>query len=260
MAWSKPITAKKISIGILIWLALSYLLIFPDTLHDEPLTREDGVIEWVGALAFLMASVCFFYCFLLEGRRKYVTSTKLTVSNGKYYYLLLSILFLVAFGEEVSWGQRIFGWTTPVEFARINQQGETNLHNLNFFKGKDRGTFNPWSSLKIITAGRLFIYFWLLVLVLIPILNTYSDGLRKLFTRISLPVAPLWIGVFMLTNFILAKGLEVFLDYQYYPSIGEIKETNYALIILVWGGLAVQSLNNKSAESRDKIFFEESLK
>jgi hypothetical protein len=36
--------------------------------------------------------------------------------------------FLVA-GEEVSWGQHLFGWASPEVFAERNLQGETNLHN-----------------------------------------------------------------------------------------------------------------------------------
>jgi len=33
-------------------------------------------------------------------------------------------------GEEVSWGQHLFGWTAPEGWATVNDQGETNLHNV----------------------------------------------------------------------------------------------------------------------------------
>lgn len=36
--------------------------------------------------------------------------------------------FYVAF-EEISWGQTFFNWQTPEEWARINGQEETNIHN-----------------------------------------------------------------------------------------------------------------------------------
>ncbi len=36
--------------------------------------------------------------------------------------------FYVA-GEELSWGQWVFHWHTPAEWAAINDQNETNLHN-----------------------------------------------------------------------------------------------------------------------------------
>ncbi|MDT8343754.1 MAG: hypothetical protein RQ752_04925 [Thermohalobaculum sp.] len=32
-------------------------------------------------------------------------------------------------GEEHSWGQHFFGWETPEDWAAINRQDETNLHN-----------------------------------------------------------------------------------------------------------------------------------
>ena len=36
----------------------------------------------------------------------------------------------VVLGEEVSWGQRLFGIETPEDFEAINNQGEINLHNV----------------------------------------------------------------------------------------------------------------------------------
>jgi len=43
------------------------------------------------------------------------------------YFFLMSLFFLNAM-EEISWGQRIFGWETPQTFEG-NVQNETNLHN-----------------------------------------------------------------------------------------------------------------------------------
>jgi hypothetical protein len=33
-------------------------------------------------------------------------------------------------GEEISWGQRLVGWTTPEALGGVNVQDETNLHNI----------------------------------------------------------------------------------------------------------------------------------
>ncbi|OMQ14715.1 hypothetical protein A7K94_0214585, partial [Modestobacter sp. VKM Ac-2676] len=33
-------------------------------------------------------------------------------------------------GEEISWGQRVFAFGTPEELAAVNQQAETNFHNV----------------------------------------------------------------------------------------------------------------------------------
>lgn len=63
------------------------------------------------------------------------------IKTAKYYFqkknylagalscLLALVLFVMA-GEELSWGQRIFHWSTPEGYAKINAQSETNLHNL----------------------------------------------------------------------------------------------------------------------------------
>lgn len=40
------------------------------------------------------------------------------------------VLFAMA-GEELSWGQRIFGWQTPSQLASRNAQSEMNFHNIN---------------------------------------------------------------------------------------------------------------------------------
>lgn len=45
-------------------------------------------------------------------------------------FLGLTLAFVFMIGEEISWGQRIFGWGTPDPLAEVNKQDETNLHNI----------------------------------------------------------------------------------------------------------------------------------
>jgi len=46
-------------------------------------------------------------------------------------WLLMTTLGCFYFaGEELSWGQHLFQWQTPDEIAAINDQNETNLHNM----------------------------------------------------------------------------------------------------------------------------------
>jgi len=42
----------------------------------------------------------------------------------------LGLFCLGFFLEEISWGQRIFGWETPGWMSKINIQNETNIHNI----------------------------------------------------------------------------------------------------------------------------------
>ncbi len=52
---------------------------------------------------------------------------------------LVSLACLTIAGEEASWGQHYFGWATPEGWSRINDQNETNLHNVSsWFDQKPR--------------------------------------------------------------------------------------------------------------------------
>lgn len=45
-----------------------------------------------------------------------------------YVFMAIAVFFIAM--EEISWGQRIFGWGTPSALSQINCQNETNVHNL----------------------------------------------------------------------------------------------------------------------------------
>lgn len=83
---------------------------------------EDGYSENVTAITLLVISVLFLIR-ILQTRR---TRNK--------FWLILNILIVLGsffgFGEEISWGQRIFSIETGEFFSQHNLQNETNLHNL----------------------------------------------------------------------------------------------------------------------------------
>ena len=82
--------------------------------------REDGVMETAGAAGFILGGIVLF----LAG-----------VRVRRLMPALSAVIFLLAFtglvvgGEEISWGQRLFGWQSQGVFADSNIQQETNLHN-----------------------------------------------------------------------------------------------------------------------------------
>ena len=82
---------------------------------------EDRSYEWLGFFGFFGAGI--FSLLTLKYRDKMPPKVAL-------YFLGLGLFYLVCAGEEISWGQRVFGWETPEKFAEMNEQGETNLHNL----------------------------------------------------------------------------------------------------------------------------------
>ncbi|MBI4003948.1 MAG: hypothetical protein HY353_02905 [Candidatus Omnitrophica bacterium] len=86
------------------------------------LTREDGVLENVQALLFgVSALVSAAIAGTLFHRRRWPLALLYAVASAALVWVT---------GEELSWGQRLFGWTTPDWMAARNLQGETNLHNL----------------------------------------------------------------------------------------------------------------------------------
>ncbi len=125
-------------------LGFSYLNSINPWRYDV-LAREDGGIENLTAVLFLLAGLLLGATAMRERRH---------ILQGLYILGGLALVFVA--GEEVSWGQRIFGWTTPEFLQSINIQGELNVHNINtdvFGKlHRESGT------LLCIVAGVAFIY------------------------------------------------------------------------------------------------------
>ena len=61
-------------------------------------------------------------------------------------FIILKTLALIYYlGEEISWGQHFFKWNTPQLFNEINNQKETNLHNIsNLFDQLPRSLVMIW--------------------------------------------------------------------------------------------------------------------
>jgi len=120
--WRLPPSAALIiaAIPILIVLGMVATVPFPD--FFVWITAEDSLLEWLQFLLLLAASLIFAWSgFLL-----------LRSHRGKIGFLFLLVAlgaFFVA-GEEIAWGQRIFGWSTPESLEAVNSQQETTLHNI----------------------------------------------------------------------------------------------------------------------------------
>lgn len=220
-------------IGLLTIIIGSFFLTFIDVNNNEFLTNEDGFYETIGALAFLFSSVLFVYCwYQSKGKGNEFRGFK---TNRNLIFLVCGLLFFVAFGEEISWGQRIFNWDTPESIEKMNFQQETNLHNLdglNINLGENHGGIIGW--LLVINPGRIFFYFWFTLMILIPLANKFSHSIRNFFQGLRVPIAPLWLGALMIANLIIAK---VFIKataaypIDTFSSLDEIMETHYAIII-----------------------------
>lgn len=82
---------------------------------------ESGVIERLTVL-FLVVAIAVLIIGLRDARR---------LGGLLFPYWLVLLCGAVYFcGEEVSWGQWVFYWGTPENWKMLNDQQETNLHNL----------------------------------------------------------------------------------------------------------------------------------
>ena len=93
----------------------------------DMLLLEDGPFEYLGALALLIAGVLFIAGYLRTRRLDPGAARGIWHRRS---LLVLGLVFVVAAGEEISWGQRILGVSTPDSLAEVNVQQELNLHNL----------------------------------------------------------------------------------------------------------------------------------
>lgn len=105
------------------WVALMLVLARTAPTTYDALVQEDRVVEWWTVLLFLGAAA-------LGGVR--------AVRGRRAFDLLVALFCLVVAGEEVSWGQRLVGFTPPDLFLANNTQQEANLHNFHGALGKPK--------------------------------------------------------------------------------------------------------------------------
>jgi hypothetical protein len=90
--------------------------------------EEDGFLEGLSAVLFFLSFVLLAAASLRPGRALQGMPQRAKRGVRIGYFLIATVLLFVAM-EEISWGQRIFGWETPEVMKTLNTQDETNLHN-----------------------------------------------------------------------------------------------------------------------------------
>ena len=101
---------------------------------------ENGLVEILQVI-FLIAAQTFLIMFV---KRNFSNLDK----NLRIFLILYLIGIFYYLFEEVSWGQHIFGWQTPEIISNINNQNETNIHNISsLFNELPRNLLLIWCGL-----------------------------------------------------------------------------------------------------------------
>ena len=215
-------------------MAASYavFLLPRDTVYA--LGREDGLFEDLSAVCFFCASAVFAIVFWRSGRAGAAVDADGVPRRRNVWFALLAILFFFGGGEEISWGQRIFGWETPDAFQEANVQRETNIHNLVIFNRNDANWQGKTGAAEFLSAERMFSLFWLGFCLATPLAHALVPPLRRLLERVRMPIVPLLLGVLFLVNYSMGEflkphALRVRLDWP----LMEIKECLFSVLFLL---------------------------
>ena len=143
--------------------------------------REDGPVEWLTVLGLLL---CVILCF-----RRAVSPGKLRPALFRWFAVLFGVVFLFGAGEEVSWGQRLFGLQTPEWFTEHNQQSEINLHNLEVFG----------IELTKLLFGKILVLALTIYLLVLPLMYSRKRRFRQFADLYGIPVArPRQVIIFLI--------------------------------------------------------------
>jgi len=185
------------------------------------LTRESGIVENLSAAGYLGALLAALYHLGLGGQEKKHRPVL-------FFWIFASLVFL---GEEISWGQHFFHFSTPETLASINVQREMNLHNLRFWNAPDwfaqlrQGKIDLrllFSSANLFRAG--FVSYFLLF----PILSRRWARLRRLY--VVPPDRTFFLVVWPVIGFSIL--LSLLGSAEKHKAFSETREMIYALAIM----------------------------
>lgn len=196
------------------------------TLNNQQLPgiilSEDGIYESLAAIFCLLAGLVFLYSFVTIPRK---VNYFLFSSNRNITALMFSLVLLLLFAEEISWGQRILNIKTPEVIAEVNFQKEMTLHNLKGIQGKN-------NSLSYALFGMLVAY-----LSVFPLFIYSFPFTKNIVKQLAIPIASIQICLFVVILFLLNRVnyLVIYPDGHItdYKDIGEIFESNIEMLLFV---------------------------
>lgn len=163
----------------------------------KEIVKEDGLAEYLTAFFLLMGAIIFMF----------KLPKAISEKSGKriFFSVMVILMFIFGAGEEISWGQRLFGIETGEYFMENNYQKETNLHNLEI-GGVD---------LNILIFSQLMFIVLIFYFVFLALLAWKFKGIQKLVLDFGVPIPRLHhtivllVSNYMVTTISLVKESEL---------------------------------------------------
>jgi len=201
------VTVFGIYCGLMLTISIIPIVYFIDAQTYRNVVREDHWAEYATALALLSGGLII--------SRRLIINWKAINFPEKLGFVMMALAMFVGFGEEISWGQRIFNLQTPDFFINHNLQNETNIHNLKIFDIK----LNQW----------LFTYGMLMVFITYFSLPYWIDKhrfIRKTISQYGLYIPKRSHSLVFLLSTILIHSYSV-------PKVSELWELSFATTMLM---------------------------
>ena len=193
------------------------VLLYDFELGKNMVGKENNLVELGTVIVLIPGIIAGIQCFRL---RRFILNRRLII-----WVLLVTCACVYFAGEEISWGQQLFKWGTPEQLHAINDQNETNFHNISsWFDQKPRVLVALW-----VLIGGLVLPLWRFI----RRTNYSPDGWRYWFwpDYVCLPTAVL---VFIVK---IPAKLKDFFDYRLFEHnvrYSELQEFYIALFLSLY--------------------------
>jgi len=185
----------------------------PDVYYQN--VQEDQPLEWATFWGFMAAAVLFMRAAILQRERRQLP----------WFFAGLATFCVLVAMEEISWGQRLLGYTPPLYFLENNYQLELNLHNV------------VPTSLRKLTLGAILVLYG----ALLPLFERIPAG-HELLAKLRITAPPAGLAPI----FVVLVGLLIVYPLSY---TGELIEACMAVAFLFSAIAASDHLGNDANEA-----------